>query len=76
MASQSEIRRIVGAAVLSGDDVLDVVFESAMFLAEQAVLTCILCAISDKFAHTRVHKVGARRRTNGSVRELSLSGWK
>ena len=44
MACQSQVARIVGPAMLFGDDVFNVVGEIAVFLAEQAVLATAGCS--------------------------------
>jgi hypothetical protein len=55
VACEREIAVVIGAAVLFGNDVLHVMFQVAMFLAQAAVLTAIASPAADEVARGRVH---------------------
>ena len=56
VAGQGEIRRVVWASVLLRHDVLDVMREPALFLAEQAVLVAILRSLADELPSGSIHQ--------------------
>jgi hypothetical protein len=56
MASEREIFDIVAAAVLTGDNVLDLMRHRAMLLTEPAVLATISCPVADKQPGSGVHR--------------------
>ena len=56
MASECEILYIVAAAVLTGDNVFDLMRHRAMLLTEPAVLATISCPVADKQPGSGVHR--------------------
>jgi len=56
MAREREIFDIIAAAVLTGDNVFDLMRHRAMLLAELAVLTTISCSVSDKKPGSAIHR--------------------
>jgi hypothetical protein len=56
MASEREIFDIVAAAVLTGDNVFDLMRHRAMPLAKPAVLETISCPVADKQPGCGIHR--------------------
>jgi hypothetical protein len=56
MASEREIFDIIAAAVLTGDNVFDLMRRRAMLLAKLAVLATISCPVSDKKPGSGIHR--------------------
>jgi hypothetical protein len=55
VAGQREIVNVVAPAMLFGDDMLDVVRQVAVFLAEQAVLTTVARSSPDRVSRGGIH---------------------
>jgi hypothetical protein len=55
VAGQGEVRRIIGPAVLLGDDVFDAVGEASGFLPEQEVFAAVRSPLADKLSSRSVH---------------------
>ena len=56
MASERKIPDIIAAAVLTGDNVFDLMRHRAMLLAKLAVLATISCPVSDKKPDFGIHR--------------------
>jgi hypothetical protein len=56
VAGQREIANVVAPAVLSGDDMLDVVRQPAVLLAQQAILATIIRSSPDKVPRGGIHR--------------------
>ena len=56
MASEREIFDIIAAAVLTGDNVFDLMRHRAMLLAKLAVLATISCPVSNKKPGSGIHR--------------------
>jgi hypothetical protein len=57
MASQRQVARIVRAAMLFGDDVLNVMGEITVLLAEQALLATAGCPPPHEVSRGSIHQV-------------------
>jgi hypothetical protein len=56
MASERKIFDIIAAAVLTGDNVFDLMRHRAMLLAKLAVLATISCPVADKKPGSGIHR--------------------
>jgi hypothetical protein len=59
LAGQGELVNVVAAAMLPRDDMLDVVRQVAVLLAEQAILTRVVRPSTDKVPRGGIHLLGA-----------------
>ncbi len=55
VACECEVTRLIGASVLPGDNVFDVVWKLAMFLGNSAVFAIRPGAFADKSPDCRIH---------------------
>ena len=55
VACERQILRIIGSAVLLGDNVLDMMPQFTVLLAQPALFTTLVCAMTDKVPRCRVH---------------------
>jgi hypothetical protein len=55
VAGQGEVCRVIGPAVLLGDDVFDVVRQAGRFLAEQAVFATVPSTLADNLSRRGIH---------------------
>jgi hypothetical protein len=55
MARKCEVANFVRAAMLFGDNVFDVVCQFGVLLWQPAILTTIICPLSDKVARSGIH---------------------
>jgi len=56
MAGQREVVNVIAPAVLLGDDMLDVVRQLAVLLAQQAILATVIRSSADKVPRGGVHR--------------------
>jgi len=56
LASQGEVLDAVEPTMLSGDDVLDMVRQVAVFLPQQAVLSTVVRTPPDNVPHAGIHR--------------------
>jgi hypothetical protein len=56
VAGQREVVNVIAPPVLLGDDMLDVVRQLAVLLAQQAILTTVICSSPDKVPRGGVHR--------------------
>jgi hypothetical protein len=56
MAGQRKIVNVVAPAMLPGDDVLDVVRQLAVILAQQAILAAVARSLPDKVSRGGIHR--------------------
>ncbi len=56
MAGQSQVVGVVATAVLSRNDVLNMMFERTVLLLQEAVLAAVYCAAADQLPRGGIHR--------------------